>query len=92
MNRIIKQKSGISMKTKKILFAILACIDVVFLVISVITWDLFLSVCCTGLAIGLTYLYEDVGFGEFYNGKKLRKEYRKAKKAQRAAKKAAQNL
>lgn len=74
-------------KLKKIAFATLTLIDALFLVISILKWDMMLSVCCFILAILLTYLYEDVGFGEFYYGKRMRKEYRKARKAAKEAKK-----
>lgn len=84
----MNQNTSVNIVVKKVLFVFLALIDTAFLVISVLKWDLFLSGCCFFLAIGLTYLYEDVGFGEFYNGKKLRKEYRDAKKAKKAAEKA----
>ncbi|MDD3745742.1 MAG: hypothetical protein PHD70_04655 [Anaerostipes sp.] len=69
-----------NIKLKKAAFVALALIDTLFLVISVLKWDMMLSVCCFVLAILLTYLYEDVGFGEFYYGKKMRKEYRDAKR------------
>lgn len=74
-------------KLKKIAFVILTLMDALFLVISVLNWDMMLSICCFILAILLTYLYEDVGFGEFYYGKRMRKEYREAKRAARKEKK-----
>lgn len=74
-------------KLKKVAFVILTLMDALFLVISVLKWDMMLSICCFVLAILLTYLYEDVGFGEFYYGKKMRKEYREARRAARKEKK-----
>lgn len=74
-------------KLKKIAIVILTLMDALFLVISVLNWDMMLSICCFVLAILLTYLYEDVGFGEFYYGKRMRKEYREAKRAARKEKK-----
>ena len=68
-----------SKRSKKILFAVLALVDTLFLVVSVFAWDLFLSGCCFVLAILLTYFFEDAGFGEFYEGKKMRKERRMRK-------------
>lgn len=73
-------------KLKKVAFVILTLMDALFLVISVLKWDMMLSICCFVLAILLTYLYEDVGFGEFYYGKKMRKEYREARRAARKEK------
>jgi len=63
-----------SMLWKRRILGAFVILDLVFLVVSMISWNLYLSVCCFILAICLTRFFKDAGLVKFYTGRQIRKE------------------
>lgn len=49
------------MKMKKFLFYFILVLSVFFLIVSIVTWDLFLGSCAFFLGMGLTKFLDEVG-------------------------------
>lgn len=74
------------MKLKKTIFFFFLGLSILFLIVSILSWNLILGACSAVIAIGLTRFLDDVGITAKYTGSEVKKEIKEVCKQKRLRK------